>query len=235
MKCVARIFVDRSKSILLLSCLCFGVVAWAPIHNAWAICFCLISLGLMIIPLGVLFKRWRLSLTLFLLVLSPFCLPNKEIDPTMLRRSYLKELRSFEGVKYVWGGEASSGIDCSGLPRRAYRNALINEGLRTFNGRLTRLYLEQWFYDSSAKALSESYRSFTRPIHYTTTAQNSLDDKIEPGDLAITSGGIHVMIYLGEDYWIQSDPVEGRVIIKHKLEEKAWFDDEVSLYRWSEL
>jgi hypothetical protein len=232
---VMNFFGLRAKAIFVLSSLCFAVAVWTPIHNVWAMSFTAVSVGLMIASLGMVFKKWWISIILLIVMVSPFCFPDKAIDREVLREAYLKELRSFEGVKYVWGGEASSGIDCSGLPRRAYRNALLSEGIKTLNGRMTRLYIKQWFYDSSAKALSESYRSFTKPVHYETTIQNSIDAKLELGDLAVTAGGIHVIIYLGEGYWIQSDPVEGGVIIKHKSEANFWFDDRVSLHRWSNL
>jgi hypothetical protein len=80
----------------------------------------------------------------FLPVLSlmPFILPGTIIDAEMLRQEYVERLAKFEGVKYHWGGETSRGIDCSGLPRRAFREALLVYGIRNFNGRAFRSFAE---------------------------------------------------------------------------------------------
>lgn len=79
-----------------------------------------------------------------LLVLGFAALPGRRLDPVKLRRTYVDELRRYEGSRYVWGGENRRGIDCSGLVRRALINAhmrlavstLNPTGLRTGLGRL---------------------------------------------------------------------------------------------------
>src|SRR5215475_1735425 len=39
--------------------------------------------------------------------------PERPIDTGALRAEYLHDLRSYEGLVYVWGGETRTGIDCS--------------------------------------------------------------------------------------------------------------------------
>ncbi|MFN2599036.1 MAG: NlpC/P60 family protein, partial [Pyrinomonadaceae bacterium] len=50
-----------------------------------------------------------------------------------MRRAYIASLESYEGTRYVWGGENSRGIDCSGLVRRGLINADFHEGVVTAN------------------------------------------------------------------------------------------------------
>lgn len=90
----------------------------------------------------------------------PFILPGGEIDAGELRQDYVRRLSGFEGTKYHWGGEGSRGIDCSGLPRRALRDALLAYGFRHSNGPGFRGYVEQWWFDASAMALGEGYRDY---------------------------------------------------------------------------
>jgi hypothetical protein len=65
------------------------------------------------------------ALVLPSLAATPFILPGSEIDTVKLRQDYVRRMAEFEGTKYHWGGESSRGIDCSGLPRRALRDALL--------------------------------------------------------------------------------------------------------------
>lgn len=99
-----------------------------------------------------------------LLLAIPFCLPARAIDPSELRQDYVRRMADFEGTPYFWGGESADGIDCSGLPRRAFRDALLAYGFRHLNGHAFRTYAEQWWHDASAKALAQGYRDYTTPI-----------------------------------------------------------------------
>lgn len=130
--------------------------------------------------------RWVLF-ALPVLVAIPFCLPGKAYDASALRTAYVLEMKQLKGTRYLWGGEGRKGIDCSGLPRRALRNALLDDGWRRLNGRAFRDWAEQWWYDTSAKALSGGYRGFTRPVGVTGQLRDLDFTCLDPGDLAVTA------------------------------------------------
>ena len=209
------------------------IAVWSPVHSAFSMIS--ILLGFLSLLSCLWLKLPRFTLCVTTLFVLPFCLPNLEKDESSLRQAYTRQLVSFKDVKYVWGGENKRGIDCSGLARRAYRNALFEVGLKTFNGKLLRASVEQWLFDSSAKALSEGYRDFTVPVDYETSIKDSESTRLMKGDLAITIDGVHLLIYLGDDKWIQADPIAEKVISLHKNAKNLWFDDKVSLHRWSLL
>ncbi|MCH6258616.1 hypothetical protein MLD52_18795 [Puniceicoccaceae bacterium K14] len=99
-----------------------------------------------------------------------------------------------------------------------------------------RFYVEQWWFDSSAKALGEGYRDFTVPIGLVGTIREMNFEKLNPGDLAITASGIHVLVYLGESNWIQADPKIGRVVtLNGRIDANDWLDVPVKIYRWKIL
>jgi hypothetical protein len=167
-----------------------------------------------------------------LLALVPFLLPGRQIDAAALRDGYVMNLRDFDGATYVWGGESPLGIDCSGLPRRALRDALWSEGMRHANGRAFRLWLDLWFIDSSARAMGRSHRGNTRPVGLTDALWRLDAARLLPGDLAIRTDGVHVVVYLGNDEWIEADP--GRGIVRRWIPSEndgAWYDP-MSVYRW---
>jgi hypothetical protein len=57
---------------------------------------------------------------------------------------------------------------------------------------------------------------------------------LEPGDLAITESGVHMLVYVGEDQWIQADPSAGKVLTENgKISQNHWFESSVSFFRWT--
>ncbi len=174
-----------------------------------------------------------LLLCLPVLLVLPFCLPGKPLDPAALHARYMDALQSQEGAPYLWGGESRRGIDCSGLPRRALRDALFETGLCTGNGAAFREWARQWWFDTSAKALGQNYRGFTRPLGIVGKLKDLDTGDLAAGDLAVTSDGRHVMIYFADGRWIQADPGLGKVAIGHaKRDDNTWFSSHVTLHRW---
>jgi hypothetical protein len=161
-------------------------------------------------------------------------LPGRRIDEAELRADYVRRLADFEGTNYVWGGEGRRGIDCSGLPRRAWRDALRSYGIRHLDGGALRAAVAQWWYDTSARALAAGYRDFTRPLGQAGILRKMDFSQVLPGDLAVTRDGVHVMAYAGAERWIEADPGAGRVItLNARTSESGWLDVPVSLHRWN--
>jgi hypothetical protein len=162
----------------------------------------------------------------------PLLMPGKPIDHERLRSEYVEGLRRFEGCRYVWGGESSLGIDCSGLPRRALRDALLSEGCSHANGDAFRMWLEQWWHDSSALAIREGYRGFTRPLGLSGPLWEMDQHELLPGDLAVRGDGRHVVVYLGDHWWIEADPHVGKVHKWKSTAKDGRLYQEMTLHRW---
>lgn len=188
----------------------------------------------------LLFWKYKAARIVFLamplLMLSPFLLPGKAIGRKSLRDDYLARMVACEGAVYHWGGESRRGIDCSGLPRKALRDALLYQGLSNLNGRCTRLFLKHWWNDASAKALAEGYLGYAEPTGEKGTIATMDYDPLQPGDLAVTEDRRHVLIFLGGGKWIQADPGIERVVIENgRTGKSGWFAVPVTTHRWSVL
>lgn len=176
------------------------------------------------------------ALALPWIAVIPFFLPGGRIDAEELRQDYVQRLAAFEGTTYHWGGESSRGIDCSGLPRRALRDALLAYGTKHLNGRAFRGYVEQWWFDASAKALGEGYRNYTIPMESSGTIREMDYEGLVPGDLAVTKSGVHILAYAGDGRWIQADPGIGSVItLDGRNADNVWFATPVTTHRWKFL
>jgi hypothetical protein len=177
-----------------------------------------------------------------LLALSILCLaflmlpPRTHTDIEPLRHGFVVGLQRYDGVRYFWGGEGFTGIDCSGLVRRGLIDSLFLRGLRTFDGGLVRHALSLWWHDCSASDLGEEYNHLTVRV-FDTPSINSMDHaRLLPGDLAVTKGGEQVMAYLGDHLWIEADPLAHRVItVCAPSQKNAWFHGPMKIVRWSIL
>jgi hypothetical protein len=162
--------------------------------------------------------------------------PGRNYATRTLRTAYVSSLRSFEGTRYIWGGENERGVDCSGLVRAGLIKASLQQGLLTLNPKLVRFALSLWWHDASAEALGQEYRRQTKYL-FATSSINQLDqNKVMPGDIAVTASGVHVLACLGGSEWIEADPHFGKVvIIKVPAEKNPWFQEPVKILRWREL
>jgi hypothetical protein len=221
-----------------------GCLLLQPINATMLRVALLVSLGVFTVALLLLVWRSKFQRRVVIAVISlGLCavllaalLPGRPADAVSLRNRYVKALGNYTGVSYVWGGEGKMGIDCSGLPRRAFCDALLGEGFRTGNASLVREAVSQWWYDASARAMAEGYRGYLVPLFPTNALRTTDFSKLEPGDLAITRSGIHCLVYVGGDTWIQADPSVGKVAtFNARTTNNSWFADPMNLYRWSLL
>ncbi len=193
--------------------------------------------------LGTLFIFWRqkivriICLISLVMVASLTLLPGREItDTSVLRQSYVQQLRKYEGSRYVWGGENRIGIDCSGLVRQGLIKANWQQGLLLLNPNLIRKGISLWWHDTSAVALRDEYKNYTKQL-FLSPSINDLDhNKIKPGDMAVTADGVHILAYLGRQIWIEADP-NYQEVIKVKIPEpnNPWFHVPVYALQWQQF
>lgn len=194
-----------------------------------------------VIWIGLIALAWshrflRFSLIGFSMLCAIFLvLPTRRHpDTTSLRNAYVAGLRHYDGVTYYWGGESPKGIDCSGLIRRGLIDSFFLRGISTFDAGLVRHAFWLWWHDCTARDLGEGHSNTTHLAD--TPSINALDhSKILPGDLAVTSDGLHIMAYLGDNHWIEADPGIGQVVTISVPTHNAWFRVPMNIVRWNVL
>ena len=232
------IFIPRLPWLLWLAALFLFVAVWLfPVSTTLTRS---IGLGLLAaVWFGLVGIGWRHRLVRFgLLGITALCgvflaLPARShSDATAIRSAYVVGLRHYEGVTYYWGGESPKGIDCSGLVRRGLIDSLFLGGIRTFDAGLVRQAIGLWWHDCSARDFGEGHGYTTRLC--STPSINALDhSKILPGDLAVTSTGVHIMAFLGNNLWIEADPGIGRVVtVSAPSKDNPWFHEPMIIVRW---
>ncbi len=184
-------------------------------------------------------KNKMLRLILFILPVILFSLLNlngREIDKEVIRSEYIKSLVKYDGTKYVWGGETSLGIDCSGLVRRGLIDTYIRLGFLNASPQYIRKGIYLWYNDLSAEAIGNEYNNLTVKILSNQILNNIDHEKIREGDIMVTENGVHTMAYIGNGNWIQADPSEHKVIIeKAPNDNNSWYKTPSKILRWKEL
>lgn len=56
-----------------------------------------------------------------------------------------------------------------------------------------------------------------------------------PGDFAVTSDGVHVMAYIGDQTWLEADPDVKKVIKVKAPSDNPWFSEPVNVMRWAQF
>ena len=165
-------------------------------------------------------------------------LGNQPPEVVELRDRYMWRLHTYQGAPYLWGGETDDGIDCSGLARAAMWQAMLYEGLSEFNSGLLGPKLWRfWWRDMSARAILEGEYGYTEVIGHADQLAGYPTGLLELGDMAVTDDGIHVMIYFGDDKWIEASPDDLKVVANKAPADshRPWFRRPVTLVRWSIL
>jgi hypothetical protein len=80
--------------------------------------------------------------------------------------------------------------------------------------------------------MSQSYRGETRPLGVKAPLWEFDESTLRPGDLAVRGDGGHVVVFLGNQQWIEADPTIGKVHIwKSTPGDGAWHET-MTLHRW---
>lgn len=219
-----------------------GVALWYPIRFASLRAGIVATIALLLGGALLLFwsvrpLRWA-GLALGAALLAIAIVPERAVDAGALRREYVGAMQSYDGVPYVWGGETRRGIDCSGLMRCGLIDASLRRGLVTLNPALARAGLSLWWNDLSARAMKDEHGSQTRVL-FTAPSINLVDlNRLQPGDMAVTSNDVHVLAYVGRSTWIEADPsaLAGDKVVQVKAPTpNAWFNTPVHIVRWRRL
>ena len=224
-----------SLSLFVFILLWFYPISYGIIRLKIVVLACCIGLG------GFYLVRhqtiMRATILVLLVSLSIFIsLPGRAFNLDLLKQNYLSHLSKYENTTYIWGGENSIGIDCSGLVRKGLIKANFEQGILNLNPDLIRMGFSLWWHDSSAEALRDEYRNYTKQL-FASDSINTLDyNKIHKGDMAVTQDGVHILAYLGNKVWIEADPIYKKVI-KVSIPEldNPWFNTPVYILRWEQF
>ncbi len=221
---------------LVLALLGLGWVSWFPLHSrltqlVFLGCLgALVLLSILLVPRAGRARFAGSGLLASAGLGALLFLDGRPVDAASFQRRFVENLEAQVGRSYYWGGESVSGVDCSGLPRRAYRAA----GWMSLNPALWREAIDNWLFDASASAMKVGYRGKTVPVGLAVAAIVEIDhSRLKPGDLAVTENGIHMLVYLGEHRWIQADPGKMEVIVEDSRETgNHWMQTPVEILRW---
>jgi hypothetical protein len=180
--------------------------------------------------------RWSLLGLYAALILFLAWPSHRPVDRPLLQSRYCAALKSYAGCRYIWGGQGYFGIDCSGFVQKGMMDALAMRGMTSLDPALLRDSLSLYWHRTTAKVIGEGFGGRTVPVTICTSL-NALDySLVQPGDMAVTAGGDHVMAYLGDRTWIAADPGVGKVATFTIPEQKnGYFFTPMRIVRWKLL
>ncbi|NLN75866.1 MAG: hypothetical protein GX139_06110 [Armatimonadetes bacterium] len=161
-------------------------------------------------------------------------LGSKPPDTDALRQVYYKRLRAFVGTPYQVNGETDIGIDSAGLARAALWHAMVRQGAKEVNPQLLgRKLWSFWWRDIDAKDIAQDKYGYTRLIGSAEKLAGFDTNTIKVGDMAVADDK-HVMIYYGDERWIEASPVDGKVVVRKAPagSKRKWFNVPVKIMRW---
>lgn len=222
--------------------LCTAVVAAAGITvlSQSVVTTTLTRVGLLacIAATALALKKHPRRLAAFLAILAipsaavAFWQANGRIPAEEEGRRAARAALNYEGVEYVRGGESSRGIDCSGLIRRAYIDATLATAWRDASPAHLRRAINWWWRDTTAREFENKPPVNGRRLAETAHLHGPLPASLRPGDVAIVAAGAHVLLYLGDNRWIQADPSEHRVVVNDAAkDDNIWLDGSAVLLR----
>ena len=122
------------------------------------------------------------------------------------------------------------------LHRHSQPNPAFLRGLATLNPLLVRGAIDIWWNDTTAEQIGMGYDGRTALVTKCLSLNDLDSSLLQPGDMAVTTSGIHVMAYLGINRWIGADPVEGKVTIFTVPEAtNGWFSCPMNIVRWNKI
>ena len=222
-------------SLFLWVCVCLYPIQYGIVRLS-------IVMLTLLVYLGGIYLYWKhkiiknIALSLGIILLIFISLPGRSFDTSQLRQLYVQELKSYEGIKYAWGGENRIGIDCSGLVRQGLIHTNFKQSFLSFNPALLRNALSLWWNDTSAEALKDEYKNYTKRGESYKSINDINYDLIQPGDLAVTSNGVHILAYLGNQQWIEADPITLKVNTNSAPQiDKAFFNVPIFVLQWQQF
>ena len=110
-------------------------------------------------------------------------------------------------------------------------DAQFKQGVTTLNPRLIREGAWLWWNDIAARDMPRGYEGRMSLLSGVSSISNA--SGLEPGDVAVTGDGSHVIAHVGDDRWIEADPVGLRVTEWSEKERPEWLDRPVYFLRWT--
>ncbi|MDQ2086787.1 NlpC/P60 family protein [Herbivorax sp. ANBcel31] len=225
--------------ILALIALLIGLIMY-PINRTIVNIIILADLIAILVLCTVVFWQFKVykGFLIFLALATVFMLffDGKSVERDIVRNEYVEALKRYEGTEYLWGGESIRGIDCSGLVRRGLIDAYVKLGAKNFSPQYIRKAVYLWVNDFSTRVMEDGYEDLFVSI-ISVEGLNQFDHSmIREGDIMVTENGLHTMAYIGNDKWIQADPMHEKVIIeKAPSDSNNWYEEPAIILSWSNL